>query len=783
MGAHHASRPHQRLRAALAATACAAVLGTIGVSYAAAAPEPSAAPARQQSTVQALAPAGADVPFVSLEAEDAAHNGTLIGPDYTQGTVASEASGRQAVQLDSNGQRVEFTLTEPANAMTVSLNLPRNRTGTLAVHVNGQKLDRQLQVTSEYSYFDAPWIPGQQTHHLFGHSRMLLGQNLSAGDKVELRVDSGNSAGPYVIDVVDFEQAAAPAGKPSGALDVTDLGADPTGGRDSTEAFRQAVAQGRGGVVWIPPGTFRLDQPLYVENVTIRGAGHWHSEVHSSRFINQGSSPGNVHIRDFAVIGDIKQRVDSDPDNFVNGNLGNNSSVSGMWLQRLKVGLWLTGSNDNLVVEKNRFYDMAADGLNLNGHANGISVRHNFLRNMGDDSLAMWSLHQQNRDSVFEYNTIVQPNLANGIGIYGGADITIQHNLIADTNALGSGIAISNQAFGGPFNPLQGQIRVHGNTLIRTGAMNPNWNHPMSAIRVDAYDSPINADVTISDTTILDSPWSALEFVSGGGTGHAVQNVTVDGALIDGVGTVVVQAETTGSATLRDVVATRVGVAGIYNCPYPTHLSPMTLTDGGGNSGWSSQWTDCDSWPEPGDDPTDPSDPSDPSDPTDPADPADPADPTDPTDPSDPSDPTDPVPSGNLALGRPVTATSHTDVYPAPNAVDGNADSYWESANHAFPQSLTVPLAQTYPLDRIVLKLPPSPAWQTRTQTIRVESAGGGGFSTLIGATGYTFDPATGNTVTIDLPAGTSAGQLRLTFTGNTGWPAGQIGELEVYAP
>ena len=46
---------------------------------------------------------------------------------------------------------------------------------------------------------------------------------------------------------------------------------------------------------------------------------------------------------------------------------------------------------------------------------------------------------------------------------------------------------------------------------------------------------------------------------------------------------------------------------------------------------------------------------------------------------------------------------------------------------------------------------------------------------------GYTFNPATGNTVTITFPA-TRQRYLRLTFTGNTGWPAGQVSEYEVYA-
>src|SRR5947209_7887134 len=63
----------------------------------------------------AHAAAGAGLPFTSVEAESATTTGSKIGPDYTQGTLASEASGRQAVRLTS-GQRVEFTVPTAANA-------------------------------------------------------------------------------------------------------------------------------------------------------------------------------------------------------------------------------------------------------------------------------------------------------------------------------------------------------------------------------------------------------------------------------------------------------------------------------------------------------------------------------------------------------------------------------------------------------------------------------------------------------------------------------------------
>ncbi|MFJ2924492.1 discoidin domain-containing protein [Streptomyces massasporeus] len=698
-------------------------------------------------TLVALAPtpahaAGAALPFTSVEAESASGTGTRIGPDHTQGTLASEASGRQAVRLAS-GQRVEFTVPRASNAVNVAYSVPDGRSGSLDVYVNGQKLAKSLPVTAKYSYVDTPWIPGAKTHHFYDNARLLLGQNLQPGDKVALQAANVQ----VTVDVADFEQVAAAAGKPAGAVSVTDKGADPGGQGDSTQAFREAIAAARGGVVWIPPGEYRLTSSLNgVQDVTLQGAGHWHSVVRTSRFIDQASSSGNVHIKDFAVIGEVTERVDSNPDNFVNGSLGPGSSVSGMWLQHLKVGLWLLGNNDNLVVENNRFLDMTADGLNLNGNARGVRVRNNFLRNQGDDALAMWSLYAPDTNSSFENNTITQPNLANGIAIYGGTDITVRNNLISDTNALGSGIAISNQKFLDPFHPLAGTITVDGNTLVRTGAMNPNWNHPMGALRVDSYDSAIEAQVRITNTTVTDSPYSAFEFVSGSGRGFAAKNITVDGATVKGAGTVVVQAETAGAATFHDVTATGVGAAGVYNCPYPSGSGTFTLTDGGGNTGWNSTWSDCSTWPQPGQ-----------------------------------GNP-DPDPGRNLAKGRPVTATGSQDVYTPGKAVDGDPNTYWESANHAFPQSLTVDLGAREAVRRLVLKLPPQAAWQARTQTLSVQgSTDGSAWSTVVAAKDHRFDPATGNTVTVPLPAGTNLRHLRLHVTANTGWPAAQFSEVEAY--
>ncbi|WP_432839202.1 choice-of-anchor D domain-containing protein [Dactylosporangium sp. CA-092794] len=132
----------------------------------------------------------------------------------------------------------------------------------------------------------------------------------------------------------------------------------------------------------------------------------------------------------------------------------------------------------------------------------------------------------------------------------------------------------------------------------------------------------------------------------------------------------------------------------------------------------------------------------------------------------------------NLALQRPTTQSSNTQTYTSGNAVDGNANTYWESTNNAFPQWIQVDLGSTQSVGRVVLKLPPATAWAARTQTLSITDGTTG--AVLVASRACTFDPATGNTVTLTFsPAGVR--NLRITFTANTGWPAGQLSELEVY--
>jgi hypothetical protein len=139
-----------------------------------------------------------------------------------------------------------------------------------------------------------------------------------------------------------------------------------------------------------------------------------------------------------------------------------------------------------------------------------------------------------------------------------------------------------------------------------------------------------------------------------------------------------------------------------------------------------------------------------------------------------------PINTTNRALSHPVTSSSNVNAtFVAANAVDGNAASYWESANNAFPQALTVDMGASFSINRVVLKLPST--WGARTQTVTLSgSTDNVTYTTIAASAGYVFDPASANTVPINFAA-TTRRYLRLSISANTGWPAGQISELEVY--
>ncbi|WP_422770324.1 discoidin domain-containing protein [Plantactinospora sp. WMMC1484] len=135
----------------------------------------------------------------------------------------------------------------------------------------------------------------------------------------------------------------------------------------------------------------------------------------------------------------------------------------------------------------------------------------------------------------------------------------------------------------------------------------------------------------------------------------------------------------------------------------------------------------------------------------------------------------------NLAVGKPITASSTVHTFVATNANDDNVATYWEGAGGAYPSVLTVQLGANATVSSVVVRLNPDSAWGPRSQTIQVlgREQSSSSFTSLAAATSYNFNPASGNSVTI--PVSGNVADVRLAITANSGAPAGQVAEFQVF--
>ncbi|WP_285581553.1 discoidin domain-containing protein [Actinoallomurus iriomotensis] len=764
------------------ALAVTAALGLAGGVLAAvpALSAPSASAATTAETPWSFPGRGATVPFTEVEAENAATNGTVVGSDRVYTHLPSEASGRRAVTLSGAGKYVEFTLPKAANAMSVRYSVPDGANGAgittpVDLIVNGTKL-KDLSLTSKYSWYYGGYPfsnnPGDgNPHHFYDETRTMFGSTLAAGAKVRIQT-SGSTTAAVTVDLADFEAVPAPIGQPAGSLSVDSFGAAKNSSADSTAAFQAAVDAGKAQnkVVYIPQGTYTLYGHVIVDGVTLAGAGPWYSVLTGrdpnnrsraagiyGKYVADGGPSQNVTLKDFAIIGEITERVDADQVNGLGGAMSN-STVDDLWIQHTKVGAWMDGPMDHFTIKNSRILDQTADGVNFHTGVTNSTVTNTFVRNTGDDGLASWPENKPNVNDSFTHDTVVAPVLANNIVTYGGRDFTISDNVVSDTVTNGGGIHVANRYPGvnsGSGTAVAGTVTVARNALLRAGNSDYNWHFGVGALWFDGLNEAINATVNVTDSDIIDSSYEAIQFIEGGAT-HTVNFTNVN---VAGTGTYMIQAQAGATTTFTGVTASYIGAGvDIHNCVGGS----FAPTYGSGNSGWSLSSTVCTGqWPDPnyiypgGDGTTPP--------------------------------PTDPPPtcqpgSGDLARGKAVTASSHTQNYVETNAVDGDANSYWESANNTFPQRITVDLCASTSVGRVVLKLPPSSAWATRTQTLSIlGSADGSSYTTLAGSRGVTFDPSSGNTATVSFTAAKTR-YVRVEITANTGWPAGQLSEFEVYA-
>lgn len=512
---------------------------------------------------------GATVPFTEYEAENGCFSGSLIGPSRVLYSIPAEASGRRAVRLDRRGQYVEFTLAKPANAVSMRYAVPDSANGsgrdaTLGIYVGGERIG-SLALTSRYGWFygsypftDRP--SDGRAHHMFDEARLLLGRNLPAGTRVRIVVGSQDVSPWYVVDLADFELVPPPLARPAGSLSAVDYGADPSGKRESSSALTAAIAAARARrrPLWLGPGTYRVDGHLAVDRVTIVGAGPWYSILSGDGVgLYGGSRASGVHLAHFAIIGEVRERNDKVKLAAIGGTMGGASTIEDLWLQHHKSGVWLDGPLRGVTIRRLRILDNSADGINLRRGVRDARVENLFVRNSGDDGIALWSHYASDAHDLVEHNTVVAPMLANGIAIYGGRDIRVSSNVVADTLTEGGGIHLGNR-----FDavPLSGRITLIDNLLLRTGSFDPNWGFGVGALWFYALDRPIEAHVEVSGTEARDSTISAIQFI-----GKPIRTVRFSGTMVDGAADWL-QVQSSGEAQVSRLKAHRLDIAAYARC-------------------------------------------------------------------------------------------------------------------------------------------------------------------------------------------------------------------------
>jgi uncharacterized repeat protein (TIGR01451 family) len=559
---------------------------------------------------------GAAVPYVSYEAEAAQYQGQLLVADplrtFGHTNFATESSGRKSVRLTSSGQYVEFTSTNQANSIVVRNSIPDAPGGggidaTISLYVNGafaQKLTLSSKHSWLYGNTDDPEgltnTPQADARRLFDESHALLAQSYPPGTKFRLQRDSGDNAAFYIVDLVDLEQVAPPSDKPANCTSITQYGAVPNDGIDDTAAIQRAVTDDQNGVipcVWIPAGQWRQEQKILtddpnntgqynqigISNVTIRGAGMWHSQLYS--LIEPQNAGGinhphegnfgfdidkNTQISDIAIFGSGRIRGGGGAEGGVglNGRFGTGTKISNVWLEHANVGVWvgrdydnipaLWGPADGLEFTGMRIRNTYADGINFSNGTRNSRVFNSSFRTTGDDSLAVWANRYVKdpavdiaHDNAFVNNTIQLPWRANGIAIYGGYGNRIENNLVYDTmNYPGIMLATDHDPL-----PFSGQTTIANNGLHRCGGVFWGEQQKFGAITLFAQGRDIPG-VTIRDTDVVDSTYDGIQFKSGGG---AVPNVAITNVRIDrsnnGAG-ILAQNGARGSATLTNVTIT-----------------------------------------------------------------------------------------------------------------------------------------------------------------------------------------------------------------------------------
>jgi hypothetical protein len=260
---------------------------------------------------------GASLPYVELQAENAATNGT----DHRPERGLQHAAGRGVLPQggDPAGHRQVRRVhhAAPTNSIVFRYSIPDTGGGSvytapLSLYINGTR-STDFTLTNAYSWYYGGYpftnSPGSNPHHFYDEVNRLFTLSYPAGTTFRLQVDTAG-ASSYTIDFADFENVAGRCRSRRLGLD-RELRRGPDGCQQLHVRHDPGHRRRRGR--W-----HRLDPAGHIQD----------SRTHSSSTTSPSRAPGcgnrgppvtgsastattppnpstNVHLADFAIFGNV----------------------------------------------------------------------------------------------------------------------------------------------------------------------------------------------------------------------------------------------------------------------------------------------------------------------------------------------------------------------------------------------------------------------------------------------------------------------------------------------
>lgn len=295
-------------------------------------------------------------------------------------------------------------------------------------------------------------------------------------------------------------------------LNVGDFGAQGDGKTDDSAAIVKALAAAKASsqpaTVKFPAGTFRYSRNITVDGLKLAGAGASETILEAtdperSAWVLTGSSPA-IHDLAIRINRSAGTRITRPAGTGIEVRDARNFEVLNVAVGPVDGAGIVVRRSGGTAEQRARLSNCTvtqtlADGIHITDGCHDIDIVQNHVTKTGDDFIAVVSYRSDlelSRNILISGNTVGIQSLGRGISVVGGADVTIDSNLIGPS--WGAGIYIVSEKRYNTFG-VRG-VTVSGNTLTDV-ATNRSVGH--SAIHLLGRDNPDSVQASLGVEGVL----------------------------------------------------------------------------------------------------------------------------------------------------------------------------------------------------------------------------------------------------------------------------------------